>query len=65
MVAVNGTVNETTTTDNNATQAGQESTTAKANTAKTGDMNPVAGIAAITVAGLVLVLTLKKKASNI
>ncbi|WP_270739613.1 metallophosphoesterase [Massilioclostridium coli] len=65
LVAVNGTVNETTTTDNNATQAGQESTTAKANTAKTGDMNPVAGIAAITVAGLVLVLTLKKKASNI
>ena len=38
LVAVEGTETETPTTNNNATQTGQESTTTKANAAKTGDI---------------------------
>ena len=49
--------------DNKAdsTQTGQESTTPKANAAKTGDFAPIAGMAAIAIAGVALVLSRKKK----
>ena len=49
-------------TDNKAdgTQTGQESTTTKANAAKTGDFAPIAGVIALVLAG-VAVVTLKKK----
>ena len=48
--------------DNKAdsTQTGQESTTTKANAAKTGDVAPIAGVIALVLAG-VAVVTLKKK----
>ena len=44
LVAVEGTE---TPSDNNATQTGQESTTTKANAAKTGDIAPIAGMAVL------------------
>ena len=49
--------------DNKAdsTQTGQESTTTKANAAKTGDFTPIAGLAAITLAGAALLFTRRKK----
>ncbi len=50
--------------DNKAdsTQTGQESTTPKANAAKTGDFAPIAGAAAMAVvAGAVLLISRKKK----
>ncbi len=48
--------------DNKAdsTQTGQESTTTKANAAKTGDVAPIAGVMALVLAGAAVV-TLKKK----
>ena len=58
---VEGTGTETPTTDNNVIQTGQESTTSKANTAKTGGFAPIAGLAAITLAGAVILLSHKKK----
>ena len=61
LVAVEGTEIETPTTDNNATQTGQESTTTKANAAKTGDIAPIAGIAVLAVAGAAILITRKKK----
>ena len=63
LVTVDGSVPEETTpsTDDTATQTGQESTTPKANAAKTGDFAPIAGMAAITLAGAALVLSRKKK----
>ncbi len=49
--------------DNKAdsTQTGQESTTTKANAAKTGDVTPIAGLATIALAGVAILLTQKKK----
>ncbi len=63
LVAVDGRVPEETTpsTDDTATQTGQESTTPKANAAKTGDFAPIAGLAAITLAGAALLFTRKKR----
>ena len=58
LVAVEGTE---TPSDNNATQTGQESTTTKANAAKTGDIAPIAGIAVLAVAGAALFLSSRKK----
>ena len=58
LVAVEGTE---TPSDNNATQTGQESTTTKANAAKTGDIAPIAGIAVLAVAGAAILITRKKK----
>ena len=60
LVAVEGVANETPTIDNNATQTGQESTTTKANAAKTGDTTPIAGAVVAMVAGAVL-MTIRKK----
>ena len=59
LVAVDGTPAETPTEDN-GTQTGQESTTPKANAAKTGDFAPIAGIAALAIASITMA-TLKKK----
>ncbi len=61
LVAVDGSVSEeiTPSTDDTATQTGQESTT-KANAAKTGDATPLAGAVAAVIAGAVL-FTLRKK----
>ena len=61
LVAVEIPTNETP-ADNNAdgTQTGQESTTTKANAAKTGDTTPVAGAIAATIVGVVL-LAIRKK----
>ena len=61
LVAVEGTEIETPPTDNNATQTGQESTTTKANAAKTGDFTPIAGMAVLAVAGAAVLITRKKK----
>ncbi|PWN00282.1 MAG: hypothetical protein DBX37_02315, partial [Massilioclostridium sp.] len=63
LVAVDGSVSEETTpsTDDTATQTGQKSTTPKANAAKTGDFAPIAGLAAISLAGIALWITRKKK----
>ncbi|WP_069988619.1 glycosyl hydrolase [Massilioclostridium coli] len=63
LVAVDGTPAETPTENNNTagSQTGQESTTPKANAAKTGDFAPIAGMAAIAIAGAALVLSRKKK----
>ncbi len=63
LVAVDGTPAETPTENNNTagSQTGQESTAPKANAAKTGDFTPIAGLAAITLAGAALVLSRKKK----
>ncbi len=61
LVAVEGTETGTPTTNNNATQTGQESTTTKANAAKTGDIAPIAGIAVLAVAGAAILITRKKK----
>ncbi|WP_069988468.1 glycosyl hydrolase [Massilioclostridium coli] len=63
LVAVDGTPAETPTEDNDTagSQTGQESTTPKANAAKTGDFAPIAGMAAIAIAGAALVLSRKKK----
>ncbi|WP_270738689.1 glycosyl hydrolase [Massilioclostridium coli] len=58
LVAVEGTE---TPSDNNATQTGQESTTTKANAAKTGDFTPIAGMAVLAVAGAAVLITRKKK----
>lgn len=64
LVAVDGTPSETPTDNGNTvdgTQTGQESTTTKANAAKTGDFAPIAGIAALAVAGAALAITRRKK----
>ena len=63
LVAVDGTPAETPTENKNTagSQTGQESTTPKANAAKTGDFAPIAGMAAIAIAGAALVLSRKKK----
>ena len=64
LVAVDGTPAETPTDNGNTvdgTQTGQESTTTKANAAKTGDFAPIAGIAALAVAGAALAITRRKK----
>ena len=58
LVAVEGTE---TPSDNNATQTGQESTTTKANAAKTGDIAPIAGMAVLAVAGAAVLIIRKKK----
>ena len=52
LVAVDGTPAETPTEGNDTagTQTGQESTTPKANAAKTGDFAPIAGMAALAIA---------------
>ena len=39
----------------------QETTTTKANAAKTGDFAPIAGITTIAIAGMTLILSRKKK----
>ena len=59
LVAVEGGTTETSYTDN-ATQTGQESTTTKANAAKTGDFTPIAGIAMLVVAGITVLISRKK-----
>ncbi|MBC5787472.1 family 78 glycoside hydrolase catalytic domain [Clostridium facile] len=62
--AMKGLVTVETPAENNhvdGTQTGQESTTPKANAAKTGDFAPIAGLAVITLAGAALLLTRKKK----
>ena len=47
--------------DMDGTQTGQESTTTKANAAKTGDVAPIAGAVALMIAaGTVIVLKKKK-----
>ncbi|MBC5786990.1 family 78 glycoside hydrolase catalytic domain [Clostridium facile] len=63
LVAVDGTPAETPTEGNDTagTQTGQESTTPKANAAKTGDFAPIAGMAALAIASGVLLFTRKKK----
>ena len=62
LVAVDGTVPEETTpsTDDVATQTGQESTTTKANAAKTGDFAPIAGVVALMGIAGVSVMVLRK-----
>ena len=52
--AVDGTASEETTlfTDNVEIQTGQESTTTKSKAVKTGDVIPIAGAAALLVAGV-------------
>ena len=47
--------------DGNTIQTGQETITAKTNAAKTGDFAPIAGLAAITLAGAALLFTHRKK----
>ncbi len=47
--------------DGNTIQTGQETITAKTNAAKTGDFAPIAGLAAITLAGAALLFTRRKK----
>ncbi len=59
LVVVDGTSAETPTED--VVQTGQESTTAKANAAKTGDVAPIAGLAVITLAGTALLISRKRK----
>ena len=63
LVVVDGTVPEETTpsTDDVATQTGQESTTTKANAAKTGDFAPIAGVVALMGIAGVSVMVLRKK----
>ncbi|WP_270739381.1 family 78 glycoside hydrolase catalytic domain [Massilioclostridium coli] len=63
LVAVDGTVPEETTpsTDDVATQTGQESTTTKANAAKTGDFAPIAGVVALMGIAGVSAMVLRKK----
>ena len=54
----------TETSDDNkadSTQTGQESTTTKANAAKTGDVAPIAGVMALALTGTALLATRKKK----
>ncbi len=43
------------------TQTGQESTTTKANAAKTGDFAPIAGIMVLALAGTAAILSRRKK----
>ncbi|MBC5787061.1 alpha-L-rhamnosidase C-terminal domain-containing protein [Clostridium facile] len=63
LIAVEGTPVETPTENNDTagSQTGQESTTPKANAAKTGDFAPIVGLATITLAGAVLLFIHKKK----
>ena len=61
LVAAEGTETETPTTDNNATQTGQESTTTKANAAKTGDFAPIVSLAALGLSSAALLIFRKKK----
>ncbi|WP_286165441.1 glycosyl hydrolase [Clostridium facile] len=58
LVAVDGTPAETPTED--IAQTGQESTTPKANAAKTGDFAPIAGLA-VLVAGVTAIATTKRR----
>ena len=44
-----------------STQTGQESTTTKANAAKTGDFAPIAGIMVLALAGTAAILSRRKK----
>ncbi|MBC5786468.1 family 78 glycoside hydrolase catalytic domain [Clostridium facile] len=59
LVAVDNNTAEDNTVDN-TTQTGQESTTTKANAAKTGDVAPIAGLALLSIAGA-SVIALRKK----
>ncbi|MBC5788550.1 phosphodiester glycosidase family protein [Clostridium facile] len=63
LVAVDGTASEETisSTDDVAIQTGQKSTTTKSKAAKTGDVTPIAGAAALVVAGVAVLLLQKKK----
>ena len=63
LVAVEGGTTETPSTKptEEGVQTGQETTTTKANAAKTGDFAPIAGIATIAIAGMTLILSRKKK----
>ena len=61
LVAIDGTPAEAPTEDTTGTQNGQESTTAKANAAKTGDFAPIAGLAAMAFASGVLLFTRRKR----
>ena len=63
LVAVEGGTTETPSTKptEEGVQTGQETTTTKANAAKTGDFAPIAGIATIAIAGITLILSRKKK----
>ena len=62
--AMNGLVAVETPADNNnadGTQTGQESTTTKANAAKTGDVFPIAGVMVLALAGAAVVALKKEK----
>ena len=71
LVAVEGATSTTTPSGDNQTnngnvleqaiQTGQNTTTTKANAAKTGDFTPIAGIAVLAVASTVLIISRKKK----
>ena len=63
LVAVEGGTTETPSTKptEEGVQTGQETTTTKANAAKTGDFAPIAGITTIAIAGMTLILSRKKK----
>ena len=62
LVAVDGSIPEETTpsTNDTATQTGQESTT-KANAAKTGDVAPIAGLIVLAAAGATAIGAKKRK----
>ncbi len=62
--AMKGLVAVETPADNNkadGTQTGQESTTTKANAAKTGDFAPIAGIMVLALAGTAAIISRRKK----
>ena len=61
LVAVDGTEVQTPSTGNNATQVGQETTTTKANAAKTGDVAVPAAVIGLLVASAVAVGITKKR----
>ena len=63
LVAVDGSIPEETTpsTNDTTTQTGQESTTPKANAAKTGDVAPIAGLIVLAAAGATAIGAKKRK----
>ena len=61
LVAIDGTEVQTPSTENNATQAGQETTTTKANAAKTGDIAVPAAVIGLLAASAVAVGITKKR----
>ena len=63
LVTVDGTVPEemTSSTNDIATQTGQESTTPKANAAKTGDVAPIAGLIVLAASGATAIGAKKRK----